>query len=1072
MTSGPPPLYSAALAAATLFCHDRSRRVRRPTSTPDCGSARAAIAMKRVVVDQFQDLSGWSAVASGQAELHISQDAGPHGAAMRLAFDFKGSGGFVVARRSFSFPLPDTYAFSVNLRGAAPRNKFEFKLVDPSGKNVWRYQEDAFEFTPDWQPLLMRSRQIEFGWGPAGGGRMLEVGAIEFVIAAGPGGKGTVWIDDLQVEDRSFASLPAVTASSTVSGHEPRCAVDRDRNSSWRSAASGDPQWFLIDLEEEHEYGGLIIHWDPAAPARSFSVQTSTDASEWRQVYSAHRAAATRSYVYLPDRASRYIRLDLHAADAQRGVGIVNLQVEPYEFSRSISEFFHNVAAAEPRGHYPKYLGRQQTYWSPVGIPNGVTRALLNEEGMVEVDEGTFSIEPFLRVDGALITWADAAPTQHLEEEYLPIPSSVWRTNDIVLTITAFATGESNDAVLYIRYRVEHTRATARVVRLFAVVRPFQVTPPWQSFRALGGVSPVREFASRANAIWVNRTKAVIPLSPPTQFGATTFDEGIMGYLEGGELPAATDVSDDFGYGSGALCFDLNVAPGVPQEVYLAIPFGSAGEIHDAPLLPAGRSGAEQFATAVHQWRAQLAAVDIHLPGAARAAIDTLKTAAAHVLINRDGPALQPGPRRYTRSWIRDGAIMGSALLRVGCAEAMREFIRWYAQYQRDDGFVPCCVDRDGPDWLVEHDSHGQLVYAVMEDFRFTGDRAFLAEMWPAVIKAVDCIEGLRNLRLTPEFQRADKRACYGLLPESASHEGYLAHPVHSYWDDFWALRGLKDAATMAEILGDRLQAQRLATLRDDLATTLYASIRTTIAARHLDYIPGSVEWADFDPTATANAIGMLDESANLPQDVVDRMFDEYFTGFRKKHSGQIDWANYTPYEIRIIGALVRLGKRQSALELLDFFLSDRRPLSWNQWPEIAWRDPTSPGHLGDLPHTWIGAEYILSLLSMFAFEREADQSLVIGAGLRSEWLDAAGGVQVRGLPTWYGTLNFTLQREHTGVLRLHLDGDLTMPRGKIVARPPVNRPLRAVVVNGKPVRTVTAEEVVIDEVPAEVVMS
>ncbi len=65
-------------------------------------------------------------------------------------------------------------------------------------------------------------------------------------------------------------------------------------------------------------------------------------------------------------------------------------------------------------------------------------------------------------------------------------------------------------------------------------------------------------------------------------------------------------------------------------------------------------------------------------------------------------------------------------------------------------------------------------------------------------------METLRSQRLTPEYQTPEKRACYGLLPESMSHEGYMAHPVHAYWDDFWALRGFKDAAAMAEILGDR----------------------------------------------------------------------------------------------------------------------------------------------------------------------------------------------------------------------------------------------------------------------------
>jgi len=1025
------------------------------------------MALKRLVLDQFEDVSAWGAVASGQAELRIAQDGGPDGAAMRLDFDFKGGGGFVVARRLLSLPLPDAYAFSFKLRGAAPRNKLEFKLVDPTGTNVWRYQQEAFDFTLEWQPLVIRSSQMEFAWGPAGGGRMAEVGAIEFVITAGPGGVGTVWIGDLRFEDRSFAGQPAVTASSAVSGNEPRQAVDRQRQSSWRSAGSAVSQWLLIDLEEEHEYGGLIIEWDPAAPVRSFAVRASNDATTWRMLYSAPRAAGSRSYVYLPGGSSRYIRVDLDAADAQRGVGIVEVRLEPFEFSRSINEFFHEVAAGEPRGRYPKYLYRRQTYWSPVGIPDGVGRALLNEEGMVEVDEGTFSIEPFLWVDDTLITWADAAPEQQLQDGYLPIPSSLWRWNDVRLAITAFATGRSHDAVLYIRYRVEHSGAANRAVRVFAVLRPFQVTPPWQSFRALGGVSAIHDISCRPDAVWVNGDRVVIPLSRPDGFGAASFDEGVAQYLEAGELPVAADVHDDFGHASGALRYDLDVAPGIAREVFLAIPFGPRAET--LPL-SAPISGAEQFDAAVREWRDKLATVEIQLP-AAPAAIDTLKTATAHILINRDGPALQPGPRRYTRSWIRDGVIMGAALLRVGCGDAMREFIRWYAPFQREDGFVPCCVDRDGTDWLVEHDSHGQLIFAVMEDYRFTGDRAFLAEMWPAVSKAADCIECLRNSRLTPEFQSADKLACYGLLPESASHEGYLAHPVHSYWDDFWALRGLKDAAAMAEILGDPAQATRLAVLRDEFATTLFASIRATIAARKLSYVPGSVEWADFDPTATANAIAMLDESANLPADAVEWMFEEYLAGVRRKRAGEVDWTNYTAYEIRIIGALVRLGKRQSALELLDFFLSDRRPLPWNQWPEISWRDPTSPGHLGDLPHAWIGAEYILSLLSMFAFEREADQSLVIGAGLRSEWLDAAG-VRVRGLPTWYGTLNFTLQRESAGRVVLRLDGDLTIPRGKIIARPPIDGALRAVLVNGVPTQDFTADEVVIDQLPADVVMT
>src|SRR5277367_3019455 len=101
--------------------------------------------------------------------------------------------------------------------------------------------------------------------------------------------------------------------------------------------------------------------------------------------------------------------------------------------------------------------------------------------------------------------------------------------------------------------------------------------------------------------------------------------------------------------------------------------------------------------------------------------------------------------------------MMSAALLRMGHAAEVREFIRWYAPHQRADGFVPCCVDREGIDWLVEHDSHGELLALIADYYRFTSDHAFLEESWGFIEKAAGFIEALLG---------AD-----GLLPVSVSHE-------------------------------------------------------------------------------------------------------------------------------------------------------------------------------------------------------------------------------------------------------------------------------------------------------------
>ena len=160
------------------------------------------------------------------------------------------------------------------------------------------------------------------------------------------------------------------------------------------------------------------------------------------------RHIGATSWIPMPGTSARFLRLGLDASVAGRGFGIERIEVRPFEFSRSMDTFFRAVAADAPRGDHPRYLTGEQSYWTPVGISGGESCALMNEEGLVEVDRGTFSLEPFLSVDGALVTWADAEVTQELADGFLPIPSSVWRANGLVLRTTAYASRVGADHAL------------------------------------------------------------------------------------------------------------------------------------------------------------------------------------------------------------------------------------------------------------------------------------------------------------------------------------------------------------------------------------------------------------------------------------------------------------------------------------------------------------------------------------------------------------------------------------------------------------------------------------------------
>jgi len=629
----------------------------------------------------------------------------------------------------------------------------------------------------------------------------------------------------------------------------------------------------------------------------------------------------------------------------------------------------------------------------------------------------------------------------------------VWQAEGLLLRISSFAAYISDRPVLFICYRIENKNCCHKTAVLFAAVRPFQVTPTWQNWRSFGGAVQISELAFRDSAVWVNGSKALLPLTTPGGFGAAAFAQGpVTDYLAGGELPPAACIQDAFGYASGALRFAVDLDPGAAQEIYMAVPFGSgdAGEPFLSSLKAA--SGPRCMEQALTAWKQRLGTVDFFLPEHASAAAETFKTAAAHILINRDGPALHPGPRRYARSWIRDGVIMGAA----------------YARFQDGDGNLPDCADQDGTEWLPEFDAYGQFVFGIMEYYRFTGDTAFLEEMRPAAAKALSYMEGLRSRRLTAEFQTPEKKAAYGLLPESMSHEGYMAHPVHAYWDDFWALRGFTDGAALAAALGDSSEAERLRAESISFAEHIRASLAASIARHSIDFVPGSVEFGDFDPTATAIAAGLLDQLQLLPRAATEKSYDKYREGFRRRMEGNVDWNNYTAYEVRIVGALVRLGRREEAVELLEFLLKDQRMPAWRQWPEITWRDPGGPGFMGDLPHTWISAEYMLSLCSMFAYEREEDASLVIAGGVAASWLAGGAGVGVNNLPTRYGRLSFSLRLVSVGQLHLAIDGDIDVPPGGIVVKPPLERPIRRVEVNGRVLADFAIDSFTVHACPAD----
>ena len=100
----------------------------------------------------------------------------------------------------------------------------------------------------------------------------------------------------------------------------------------------------------------------------------------------------------------------------------------------------------------------------------------------------------------------------------------------------------------------------------------------------------------------------------------------------------------------------------------------------------------------------------------------------AQILISRDGPMLKPGTRSYDRAWIRDGAMMSEALLRMGRADVaprLRRILSRPSVRQRQ-GAVLRRFSRRRPG-ARRMTARANISSSSAELYRFTGDRAALA---------------------------------------------------------------------------------------------------------------------------------------------------------------------------------------------------------------------------------------------------------------------------------------------------------------------------------------------------------
>jgi hypothetical protein len=235
----------------------------------------------------------------------------------------------------------------------------------------------------------------------------------------------------------------------------------------------------------------------------------------------------------------------------------------------------------------------------------------------------------------------------------------------------------------------------------------------------------------------------------------------------------------------------------------------------------------------------------------------------------------------------------------------------------------------------------------------------------------------------------------------------------------------------------------------------------------NIDYIPGCAELGDFDATSTTIGLSPGGELGKIPEPQLHNTFDKYYRYFTERKTNE-KIINYTPYEMRTIGSFVLLDQKKRAEEALDFFMRDRRPAAWNQWGEVVWREAETPKYIGDMPHTWVGSDFIRSVLAMFLYERESDNAVVLAAGIPDVWIRDTAGVAIRGLRTYDGMVNYSLKMKGTRLLA-EISGTISVPGHTVLLKSPLSLKIRSATVNGTKAAVPPSGEIRLKKLPARV---
>lgn len=632
-----------------------------------------------------------------------------------------------------------------------------------------------------------------------------------------------------------------------------------------------------------------------------------------------------------------------------------------------------------PRAFSFSHVNLTHRDWSAVGLPNLALYPIVDPRGLVTPLYDGWSLDFWLQNKDGELHLPSRSPhfSQHLHTDGRLQVKSTFTTEDGTLTaVTELILNAQNKPELNIQLHGQMPEGG----RMLVTARPYNPE----------GIQFIEhiEFSRDQQKLNINGDASIVVDQPVDAWFFSNYHHGdVASDIERNQSSDDPGIRCDAGMATAALAFDIPSDQG-QSAVTLTVDLSRemSRDRHQGDYTASWPD--------VLNSAAELQVPDRRLQQLYDTNLKTLTLLSAEDIV--------PGPYTYKRFWFRDACLMMNALLAVNLPDRVGRALPGFRKQQKRDGYFQ---SQEG-----EWDSNGQVLWIMNRYEQLSGERLDTG-LLSAARKAVNWIDHKR--------EKAPDTRHNGLFPAGFSAEHFGPND-HYYWDDFWAIGGLRGIVELFQRHGLSADAEKADQLRRTLESDVQKSIDSIEPHRRRGGIPAS-PYRRMDSGAIGSMVADYPLQLNAADDpaitatanyLIDNCF--YRGAFFQDmiHSGQNIYLT-----LAVAQTLLRQGDARY-LDLLNTVAEAASPTG--HWPEAV--HPSSGGGcMGDGQHGWAAAEFLMMIRNLFV--REEKDRLVIGSGLPEPWIKQAEQVRFGPTLTPWGSINVIIDGpEEQRRIRLETD--------------------------------------------------